>query len=66
VAVFLCLPACALLAAQRQSRQAAAAGYETVDEDAVYAVTGNPRPREVEEAVGLLLKDSFEAGYARE
>jgi DNA polymerase III delta prime subunit len=46
--------------------QSSASGYDVIDEDAVYAVTGNPRPAEVREALGVLLKGSFIDGYKRE
>lgn len=46
--------------------QSAASGYDTLDEDAVYAVTGNPRPQEIKETVAVLLRGTFQDGYKRE
>ena len=46
--------------------QSAASGYDTLDEDSIYAVTGNPRPEDIRVLLAKLLKESFESGYIRE
>lgn len=43
--------------------QSAASGYDVIDEEAIYSVTGNPRPGEIREALGVLLKGTFNDGY---
>lgn len=43
--------------------QAAVSGYDAVDEDTIYAVTGNPRPAEVEAVLNQLLTADFKAVY---
>ncbi len=44
----------------------AAAGYDPIDEDAVYATTGNPRPADIREALTVLLTKDFDAACKRE
>ena len=44
-------------------RQAAVSGYDTVEEDTIYAVTGNPRPAEVAAALDQLLTGEYVAVY---
>lgn len=46
--------------------QATASGFPVIDEDSVYACTGNPRPAEMKEALQSLLKESFQSAYTRE
>ena len=43
--------------------QAAASAYEVIDESVVYAVTGNPKPAEVKEAVRQLMAEPIESAY---
>jgi hypothetical protein len=45
--------------------QAAASGYDAVDEDSIYAVTGNPRPAEVKEAIHQLMTGEYMVIYKR-
>ena len=45
--------------------QASASGSDVVDEDVVYAVTGNPKPKEIDAALKALLTRSFNDAWAR-
>ena len=45
--------------------QAAAASFDVIDEEAIYSVTGNPRPQAIREALSVLLKGSYDEGYKR-
>ena len=44
--------------------QACAAGHAVIDEDAVYACTGNPTPSAVKALLETLFKRSFQEAYA--
>lgn len=44
--------------------QACHAGYEIVDEDAVYNCTGNPHPADIETIVSGMLTDDFTTAYS--
>lgn len=46
--------------------QATASGYETIDEESVYACTGNPRPADMRELLTTLFKRPFDDGCAGE
>lgn len=43
--------------------QAAVSGYDTVEEETIYSVTGNPRPAEVRSAIDQLFSGEFKATY---
>lgn len=44
--------------------QACHAGYEVVDEDAVYNCTGNPHPADIETIVNSMLTEDFTTAYS--
>ncbi|KAF9354063.1 hypothetical protein BGX34_011238 [Mortierella sp. NVP85] len=44
--------------------QACHAGYEIVDEDAVYNCTGNPHPTDIETIVNSMLTEDFNTAYS--
>ncbi|KAF9922067.1 hypothetical protein FBU30_007841 [Linnemannia zychae] len=44
--------------------QACHAGYEVVDEDAVYNCTGNPHPSDIEAIVNSMLTEDFTTAYS--
>ncbi|KAF9109682.1 Subunit of heteropentameric Replication factor C (RF-C) [Mortierella sp. AM989] len=44
--------------------QACHAGYEIVDEDAVYNCTGNPHPADIESIVNSMLTEDFTTAYS--
>lgn len=44
--------------------QACHAGYEIVDEDAVYNCTGNPHPADIETIVNSMLTEDFTTAYS--
>ncbi|KAF9289862.1 hypothetical protein BGZ68_008461 [Mortierella alpina] len=44
--------------------QACHAGYDTVDEDAVYNCTGNPHPADIETIVNSMLTEDFTTAYS--
>ena len=45
--------------------QAAAASFDVIDEEAIYSVTGNPRPEAIRGALAVLLKGTYDEGYKR-
>ncbi|KAF8925136.1 hypothetical protein BGZ58_001111 [Dissophora ornata] len=44
--------------------QACHAGYDIVDEDAVYNCTGNPHPEDIETIVNCMLTEDFTTAYS--
>lgn len=44
--------------------QACHAAYETVDENAVYNVTGNPHPADIQRVVESMMSDEFGTAYS--
>ena len=45
--------------------QACHAGYDKVDEEAVYNCTGQPQPQHVDSIVSTMLRDEFTTAYQR-
>ena len=44
--------------------QSCASGHDVIDEEAVYASTGNPTPKAVGQLLDTLFKGTFQEGYA--